>query len=277
MPWIDLLGNDIHYTDTGSGDPVVLVHGSGSAAACWEPIIEALAGRFRVLAYDSYDHGYSSNSPRGDGPMADRASELEAFIDQLRLERPIIFGQSMGGMTTLRWAIRHPDEARLLVVTGMGWPLLPIEGEIMSSLDSEERIWLGVGTSFTPDWIAANPLEHARYIRVRSTGAAIEAARYPRQALRSHADFVTDDPDVRARVESGLRRVSSPVLLFAGSLEDPSIMHGVQNTHQLIAHSRLVIADGAAHNAYYQCRELLLQSVDQLLNESTVRIPHSYG
>lgn len=72
MPWIDLLGNDIHYTDTGSGDPGVLVHGHGSTAACWEPIIAVLSKRFRVLGYDSYDHGFSSNSPRGSEQLVDR-------------------------------------------------------------------------------------------------------------------------------------------------------------------------------------------------------------
>ena len=76
MPWLDLLGNDIHYTDSGRGRPVVLLHGHASAAACWEPIIQDLERDFRVLAYDTYDHGWSSNSPR-QGPLVDRAEELE--------------------------------------------------------------------------------------------------------------------------------------------------------------------------------------------------------
>lgn len=64
MPWLDLLGNDIHYTDSGRGRPVVLLHGHASAAACWEPIIQDLERDFRVLAYDTYDHG-GHRTPRG--------------------------------------------------------------------------------------------------------------------------------------------------------------------------------------------------------------------
>lgn len=63
MPWLDVLGNDIHYTDSGRGQPVVLLHGHASAAACWEPIAAELEQDFRVLTYDTYDHGWSSNSP----------------------------------------------------------------------------------------------------------------------------------------------------------------------------------------------------------------------
>ncbi len=54
---------------------------------------------------------------------------------------------------------------------------------MFSSLDDDERIWLGVGNSFTEQWIADNPLEYARYIRIRSTATAIEAARYPRSLV----------------------------------------------------------------------------------------------
>lgn len=268
MPWIELSGNDIHYTDTGSGDPIVLVHGHGSAAACWEPIIDVLADRFRVLAYDSYDHGFSSNSDR-QGPLVDRATELDEFITKLGLERPVVFGQSMGGMTTLRWAARNPCTARALVICGAGWPLLPMDGKIASALDPNERIWLGVGESFTRDWIEANPVEYARYIRIRSTATAIEAARHPRPVMESQVDFLSNDPDAAARFEASLKAIASPMMLFAGSLEDPAIFHGVQRTHELVPHSRLVIAEGTAHNAYYQSRSLLLESFAALMaNES---------
>ncbi|WP_461188744.1 alpha/beta fold hydrolase [Arthrobacter sp. Z4-13] len=107
MPWLDVLGNDIHYTDAGRGQPVVLLHGHASAAACWEPIVAELEQDLRVLTYDTYDHGWSSNSPRN-GPLVDRAAEPEYFINSLGLENPVIVGQFMGGMTALRWAARHP-------------------------------------------------------------------------------------------------------------------------------------------------------------------------
>ncbi len=271
MPWINLLGNDIHYTDAGAGQPVVLVHGHGSTAACWEPFIEALKGDFRVLAYDSYDHGFSVNSPR-DGHPADRAEELEAFIDGLGLVRPIIMGQSMGGMTTLRWAVRHPHDAAALVSCGMAWPInLPMPGEsdqneIASALDPEERIWLGVGTSFTRDWIDANPVEYARYIRIRSTAPAIEAARHPRNLRASLGEFVSADPaDVR-RMRDGLAAVTSPLMVFVGSEEMPAIRAGAEETASLVPNTRLVVVEGAAHNAYYQRQDLLLENLRQLVS-----------
>ncbi|WAH96266.1 alpha/beta fold hydrolase [Arthrobacter sp. MMS18-M83] len=261
MAWIDLLGNDIHYTDTGSGDPVVMIHGHGSSAACWEPHIQELSKRYRVLAYDSYDHGFSSNSPRNGGGGPDRVNELENFLRKLGIERPVLMGQSMGGMTVLRWAIRHPAEAEALVVCGMGWPIMARPGNVMSALDAQERIWLSVGESFTPEWVEANPMEYERYIRIRSTATAIEAARHPRPTDLSKTGWDRQDP----KVEEGLRAVASALLLFVGSKEAPAIAEGVHNVHSLVPHSRMVVAEGAAHNAYYQQRDLLLRSLEEIL------------
>jgi len=269
MPWLDLLGNDIHYTDSGRGQPVVLLHGHASAAACWEPIAAELDRDFRVLAYDTYDHGWSSNSPR-QGPLADRVEELEHFIGALGLANPIIVGQSMGGMTTLRWAVRHPRDAKALVVCGMGWPLVvpppgqegtPEAFQVFSSLDADEQIWLGVGNSFTERWIADNPRDYARYIRVRSTATAIEAARHPRSLEQSQGEFLSPDPQDVADFQEGLESVESAVVVFIGDAERPRIRRGAEHVAATVPGCRLVVVDDAGHNAYFQRQDLLVAAI----------------
>ena len=269
MPWLDVLGNDIHYTDSGRGQPVVLLHGHASAAACWEPVIQDLGRDFRVLAYDTYDHGWSSNSPR-QGPLVDRAEELEHFISSLGLEDPIIVGQSMGGMTTLRWAVRHPGSAAALVVCGMGWPLVvpppgqegqPEKFEVFSSLDQDERIWLGVGNSFTERWIADNPKDFARYIRVRSTATAIEAARHPRSLEHSQGEFLSADPRDIEAFQQGLESVTSPLVVLIGDGERPRIRRGAEHVAATVPGARLLVVADAGHNAYFQRQDILVEAI----------------
>src|ERR1700682_4171465 len=121
MPWVNVGPTDIHYDDRGSGTPMVFIHGALSSAETWYRPLEAFRDRYRVIAYDSVNHGMSSNSPR-DEPEPDRVDELEGFLQTVGIERPILAGQSMGGMTIIRWAIRHPNEARALIISGMGIP-----------------------------------------------------------------------------------------------------------------------------------------------------------
>lgn len=269
MPWLDVLGNDIHYTDSGRGRPVVLLHGHASGAACWEPIISELEQDFRVLAYDTYDHGWSSNSPR-QGPLVDRVAELDAFITALGLEQPVIVGQSMGGMTALRWAVRHPRGAAALVVCGMGWPLVvpppgqagqPEKFEVFSSLDDDERIWLGVGNSFTEQWVATNPRDYARYIRVRSTATAIEAARHPRSLEESQGEFLSADPADVEWFQQGLESVASPLLVMIGDQERPRIRRGAEHVAATVPGARLLVVEDAGHNAYFQRQDILVEAI----------------
>jgi pimeloyl-ACP methyl ester carboxylesterase len=269
MPWLDVLGNDIHYTDSGRGQPIVLLHGHASAAACWEPIAAGLEQDFRVLAYDTYDHGWSSNSPR-QGPLVDRVAELDQFISSLGLENPVIVGQSMGGMTALRWAVRNPGGAGALVVCGMGWPLVvpppgqagqPEKFEVFSSLDADERIWLGVGNSFTDRWIAENPKDYARYIRVRSTAAAIEAARYPRSLEQSQGEFLSADPSDVDWFQRGLESITSPLLVLIGDQERPRIRRGAEHVAATVPGASLLVVEDAGHNAYFQRQDILVEAI----------------
>lgn len=119
MPWVDVGGTDLYYIEEGRGQPLVFLHGMSSCAEAWFQQFAFFRGRYRVIAYDSVNHGHSTNSPRGQ-EEPDRADELQGFLEALGIERPVLIGNSMGGNTILRWAVRHPDRAAALVVAGMG-------------------------------------------------------------------------------------------------------------------------------------------------------------
>ena len=64
MPWINLDGLDIHYIEEGKGQPLVFLHGFMSCCEAWFQQFEFFRGQYRLIAYDSVNHGMSSNSPR---------------------------------------------------------------------------------------------------------------------------------------------------------------------------------------------------------------------
>jgi len=150
--FVTVLGTDVHYVERGEGPPLVFLHGAGSCAEAWYHQFEAFSGGYRVIAYDSVNHGHSSNSPIEE-PEADRADELEGFLVALGIDRPIIAGNSMGAMTLLRWAIRNPDRAAALIPSGMG---VMAEGQARQRpatepLDAEALLLPGVHPGFPRD------------------------------------------------------------------------------------------------------------------------------
>jgi pimeloyl-ACP methyl ester carboxylesterase len=243
MGFVRVLGNDLHYTDRGEGTPLLFLHGFGSCAEAWYHQADAFSGRFRVIAYDSVNHGHSSNSPAG-RPEPDRADELEGFLAALGLERPVIAGNSMGALTLLRWAVRHPGQAAGLIPSGMGVlppdaPARPLPG---TEPIGDEVLFVGAERGFTPDFPAARPELYDRYVRLRSTANRIEAFRHPRPPT-----LVNPGRDELAGLVSGIR---SPMQIIVG--EHDWLAEAGIHLHQLVEGSALAVVPGAPHNVYYQ-------------------------
>jgi pimeloyl-ACP methyl ester carboxylesterase len=92
----------IAYQRTGSGPPLVLVHGITESRHSWDPLIPALAEPFDVVAVDLRGHGQSAKVPPFDvGTLAEDIAELTL---RLGLERPHLIGHSLGGVVVTAMA-----------------------------------------------------------------------------------------------------------------------------------------------------------------------------
>jgi pimeloyl-ACP methyl ester carboxylesterase len=82
----------------GSGPPLVLIHGIGSRRGVWSPVVPLLAADHELIAPDLPGFGESPTLPAGVTPTVDAlADAVEAFIEQVGLERPHVAGNSLGG------------------------------------------------------------------------------------------------------------------------------------------------------------------------------------
>ncbi len=110
---------ELHYEETGSGPPCVLVHGGpGMSHPAQLLMFAPLADRVRLIAYEHRGHGQSSRAPAHTYTQRELAEDLHALCGALRLERPVIVGTSAGGFVSLLYAGRYPEEPRALVLIG---------------------------------------------------------------------------------------------------------------------------------------------------------------
>lgn len=122
MPEITVNGVAIHYTDTGSGDPVVLVHSGGNSGGQWRGVIKALAETpgdgFRLLAVDLYGHGKTGPWPGTTPPdldeMAAPVLALAAAHGGTHSGAAHLVGHSYGGAVALRAALIAPGRVKTL-------------------------------------------------------------------------------------------------------------------------------------------------------------------
>lgn len=94
-----------NHVRTGSGPPLVLLHGIGGRWQVWEPVMEQLAARHDVIALDL--PGFGMSPPAADGAPAGipaLASYISAFLAAEGIERPHVAGNSLGGALALELA-----------------------------------------------------------------------------------------------------------------------------------------------------------------------------
>lgn len=107
--FVEIDGNRIHYVEEGEGRPIVFLHGLGAQLHHFR---QTLFGRFgagnRLIALDRPGSGYSVRASGATGGLSEQADVVRRFIEELRLERPLIVGHSLGGAIALALAVEHP-------------------------------------------------------------------------------------------------------------------------------------------------------------------------
>lgn len=128
-------GIETNYHDEGSGETVLLIHGSGpgvSAWANWRPVIPALAGSFRVIAPDMVGFGFTDRPEGVRYEMDTWVKHALDFMDAMQIEKTHLIGNSFGGALSLALTIREPERIERLVLMGS----VGVEFELTQGLDT---------------------------------------------------------------------------------------------------------------------------------------------
>lgn len=107
----------LHYTERGTGAPLILLHGNGESSDYFIPQIDFFSEKYRVIAVDTRGHG---KSPRGKAPFRIRqfAEDLCDFMDELGIEKANILGFSDGGNIAVTFALKYPQRVDRLILNG---------------------------------------------------------------------------------------------------------------------------------------------------------------
>lgn len=102
--------------EAGQGDPVICVHGLGATKASFLPTVAALADSWRVIAVDMPGFGDSEKPLNAayDAPFF--ADAVTALLDQLKIERAHLIGNSMGGRIAIEAGLLHPARVRRMAL-----------------------------------------------------------------------------------------------------------------------------------------------------------------
>lgn len=105
---------DLTVTSTGSGPPLLILHGLFGSGGNWRSMAQGLSGTHRVLCVDLRNHG---GSPWADSmSYAAMADDVLRVIERERLREPGVMGHSMGGKTAMALSLLHPEAVSRLIL-----------------------------------------------------------------------------------------------------------------------------------------------------------------
>ncbi|HJQ04083.1 MAG TPA: alpha/beta hydrolase [Nocardioides sp.] len=198
------------YDDTGSGPPLVLVHGLTFSRRTWDPAVERLADRFRCVAVDLPGHGDSSGSGADPLQVVDR---LHATLEAIGVADPVVVGHSAGTMVALGYGARYPVRG----VVDVDQPLVvgPFAGFVQQLADALHGPDFGAAFAPFEESIGVDRLpepERTRVVGTRQVEQAVVLDHW-------HTPLTTPPPQMQALVDGLLDAVTTPFLYVAA--EEP--------------------------------------------------------
>jgi 3-oxoadipate enol-lactonase/4-carboxymuconolactone decarboxylase len=188
--------------------PVLLLSNSlGTSLEMWDPQVDALSQRFRVVRYDVRGHG-GSPPPAGPATIEDLGLDALAVLDAVGAPRAAFMGLSMGGLTGLWLAQNHPDRIERLVIANSAAVIPPPE-LWNDRIALVQREGLGaVVDALLSRWLTADCLAAGGEAptRLREIFLGNDAGGY------AACCAAVRDADLRA----GLGRIRCPTLIVAG-------------------------------------------------------------
>src|SRR5581483_7482628 len=260
MGFVEVNGAGLRYELSGSGGrTVVLIHEMGGALESWDGVVPLLAGRRRVLRYDTRGAGMSTKA-RSPLSIDTMVGDLAGLLDALGVSGKVaVVGIAVGGAIALAAALRLPHRVGAAVVTS---PAIGIAAErragVLARVEAIERQGMGV----TVDDSMANG--YPPELRGDPARFAAFRARWLGNDSASYAAIYR----MLAGLELGkeIAAISCPVLVIAGSLDRVRPPALVEPVAKSIPDARYRVIE-SGHYMAVQTPELLAGAVAGFLDE----------
>lgn len=232
----------MYYADTGTGTPLVLIHGFPHDHTLWKPQLEGLGDGIRVIAPDLRGFGDSTEVPER-MTMDEYAADVKRILDSLGIRQAVIGGLSMGGYVALAFMARYPEAVRglLLCNTRAGSDDDKARTGRYDSIKKVEAEGVGaLAEAMLPKMIAANTAtahpdrrKAVREMMARQRPKSVTAAL---RGLAARPDRVPILPAIKV-----------PTLIITGSKDELIPVKESEAMAAAIPGSRLVVIPDVAH------------------------------
>lgn len=255
----------LSYELTGSGEPLVLIHGYTHNKRTWNLQMETLSEHFQVLRYDRRGWGAST----GYADVSADPVDLAQLLDHLDISSAHILGHSQGGHVALRFAMNYPERVNRLILYGAPAPAgfgIPWDGPD-SFPANMPQIARNHGLDSIGTILFSHPL--ARGFKEGSPGAQLASEMW---SSYDGADLLNPKQPSGATpppMAENLSTITSPTLVIIGEDEMAYFQLVAEAYNYAIPNSKSVIVSGGGHAVHMQQPERFSAEILHFLKAGT--------
>lgn len=257
-------GIQLAYQVDGSVDAptLVMVNSISTNFHMWDAQVARLSHALRIVRFDARGHGASA-VPDGPYTIEQFGLDLLALLDELRIERANICGLSLGGITTLWFAIAYPHRVAHAVFANTAARIGTTE-----SWDARIEAVKRGGMSAIRDAALARFLSaHFRQHHPETARTISDMIDATNPIGYIAACVALRDADLRMRVHE----IQAPSLIIAGALDESTPPSQSHELHDSIPGSQLIVFDKTAHLSNVERPDEFNEYVLSFLNESLTK------
>jgi non-heme chloroperoxidase len=258
-------GTRIHFRDWGTGRPIVFVAPWGLCSDWWDIPVTTLSERgWRCVTFDRRGHGRSDDPCRG-YDFDTLADDIAAVLDGLDVQNAVLVGHSMGGAEVVRYLTRY--RSRRVAHAVLIAPTTPFTMKTDDNPSGAPREALEkFRESFKHDLPHLAAEAAPDFFGVPKNSVSIETMDWwCRQFLdRCSIKVLTQMHKVMTEIDfrTELRMIQTPTLILQGDIDKSALLELTgRPTHELIAGSRLLVYENAAHALPYTHTDRMLADI----------------
>ena len=227
----------LFYEVHGEGPAVVFAHGAGGTHMSWWQQVPVLSKQYRCVTIDHRGFGYSKDLPNKPGRQS-FVADLEGLLDRLKVDRVSLVGQSMGGLTVLGFASKHPERVSALILSDTTGGYTNPEIDRLRAANKNPR------SAFAPGYAQREPAMAFLYREISSL--TMDDA--PQTANGAAAAPPPAAPtDIKPLVAKKV-----PVLFIVGEQDQLIPPAAIEAMHREVPGSELAKVPGTGHSVYFE-------------------------
>jgi pimeloyl-ACP methyl ester carboxylesterase len=272
--FVEVEGAKVHYQFSGSGGPLLLLHGLVGSGRNWRRNIGFLSRHASVYALDLFNMGESERVPGLDASLEATADRIAALMDALGLRSADIAAHSHGGAIAMMLAARHPERVRKLILFAPANPFCDAGRQLIRFYNTRVGVLFARTVPSLPRLLHATALARMYGDPARVAAGSLETYTTGLQ-IPGTVDHVLQIvqrwyEDMRVLRSALGKLAGKPVLFIWGDRDRAVLLPSGRLLQQMMPKSRLVVIPGAGHLPFEELPDLCNQAMGEWLSGGSV-------